>query len=59
MEHGRNAPSGRTRGDTRTDAADPEKTTKQREHRVGSGGGGAYPIEPGDEEEPGTSPPRS
>jgi hypothetical protein len=37
-------PSAKAQGDTRTDAADPKKSARQHEHRVGSAGGGPYPI---------------
>ena len=38
------APSEQAQGNTRTDAADPEQPQRQREHRVGSAGGGPYPL---------------
>jgi hypothetical protein len=40
-------PSGKAQGDTGTDAADPATSDEQREDRVGSAGGGAYPINSG------------
>ncbi|WP_250009311.1 hypothetical protein [Actinoplanes sp. M2I2] len=48
----RGTPSGHAQGDPGTDAADPATSAKHREHRIGSAGGGPYPIgsDPSDNE---------